>query len=73
LVATLSRTNGAANKIRVDINVTRETKIQLDEVLEAEWVNDRSSDRPERSKSEILEMILRKGIRAWKQLAPVAE
>jgi len=62
-----------AVKTRVDINVTRETKIQVDEVLNADRVKDRREDRPERSKSEILKMILRKGIRAWKQLAPMAE
>ena len=62
-----------AVKTRVDINITAETKARLDEILDAEWAEDRGGDRPERSKSEILEMILRKGIRAWKQLALVAE
>ena len=62
-----------AVKTRVDINITAQTKLELDEILAAEWAEDRGGDRPERSKSEILEMILRKGIRAWKQLALVAE
>ena len=72
-MATLSRTNGAANKVREDVNITRETKHLLDEIVDIELELDRRNDRPERSRSVILEMILRKGIRAWKQLAPVAE
>jgi hypothetical protein len=53
------------NKVRVDINVSRETKLALDRILDAELQEDRRGDRPERSKSDVLEMVLRKGIRAW--------
>ena len=67
LVATLSRTNGAANKIRVDINVTAETKRLLDGIVDSELEDDRRHERPERSKSMILEMVLRKGTRAWQK------
>jgi hypothetical protein len=63
----LSR-DGGANKVRVDINVTAETKHLLDGIVASELEDDRSSDRPERSKSEILEMVLRKGIRAWQSV-----
>ena len=60
---------GAKNKLRVDINVTAETKRQLDGIVTSERENDRRSDRPERSKSAILEMILKKGIRVWENSA----
>ena len=55
-----------ANKVRVDINVTADTKALLDAVIADELEEDRCNDRPERSKSEILEMVLRKGYNAWK-------
>jgi len=61
-----------ANKVRVDINVTADTKTLLDAVIADELEEDRCNDRPERSKSEILEMILRKGCRAWKDFTPGA-
>jgi len=54
-------------KVRVDINVTADTKTLFDIILTDELEADRSNDRPKRSKSEILEMIIRKGYRAWKQ------
>jgi hypothetical protein len=62
----LSRETGA-NKLRVDINVTAETKQLLDRIVGLELQEDRENDRPDRSRSEILEMVLRKGAKAWKQ------
>lgn len=62
----MTRQNGI-NKIRVDISMTTHTKANLDSVVAAELEEDRSRDRPERSQSEILEMVLMKGYRAWKQ------
>ena len=59
--------DSGANKVRVDISVTADTKTHLDNVIAQELEDDRSRDRPERSKSEILEMIIRKGYRAWEQ------
>ena len=60
--------NGAAaNKVRVDINVTAETKHLLDGIVASELEDDRQNDRPERSRSEVLEMILRKGAHAWQE------
>jgi hypothetical protein len=47
--------------------MSADTKADLDHVIATELEEDRSRDRPERSKSEILEMILRKGCRTWKQ------
>jgi len=44
-----------------------ETKALLDTLIADELEEDRSRDRPERSQSEILEMVLRKGYRSWKQ------
>jgi hypothetical protein len=58
---------GGANKVRVDISVSADTKTLLDAIIADEVEEDRSRDRPERSKSEILEMVLRKGCRTWKQ------
>jgi len=54
-------------KVRVEANITTETKHLLDQILASELETDRRQDRPERSKSEILEMVLRKGARTWKQ------
>ena len=62
----MSRESGA-NKVRVDISVTADTKANLDNVIALELEDDRSRERPERSKSEILEMVLMKGYRTWKQ------
>jgi hypothetical protein len=55
----------ASNKVRVDVNVTAQTKELLDKIVNIELEEDRQNDRPERSKSEILEMVLRKGAKAW--------
>jgi len=60
------------NKARFDVNVTAETKRMLEEILEFELAEDRRHDRPERTKSEILEMVWRKGYRFWKGEQPVA-
>jgi hypothetical protein len=60
----MSGANGH-NKVRVDINVTAETKRLLDGIIDFEQQEDRKNDRPERSKSEVLEMVLRKGAHAW--------
>jgi hypothetical protein len=67
----MSRDHGA-NKVRIDINVTADTKRLLDELRQFELAEDRNHDRPERSKSEILEMVLRKGYRSWKSEQPLA-
>ena len=56
-----------ANKVRVDINLTADTKRLLDGIVDVELREDRNNDRPERSRSEILEMVLRKGARTWEQ------
>lgn len=60
----MSGANGR-NKVRVDINVTAQTNDLLDGIVASELEDDRRNDRPERSKSEILEMVLRKGAHAW--------
>lgn len=60
-------TREAANKVRVDINVTAQTKQLLDGIVTAEHQDDWVNDRPERSRSMILEMILRKGAKVWNQ------
>jgi hypothetical protein len=54
-------------KGRVDMNLTFETRNGLREVVEAEREEDRAHDCPERRKTEIYEMIVRKGLRVWKQ------
>jgi len=54
-------------KVRVEANITTETKHLLDQILASELEADRREERPERSNSEILEMVLRKGVRTWKQ------
>lgn len=63
---------GGANKVRVDINVTVSTLAQLKVILTEELDWDEENDRPPRSRSEILEMVLRKGIRAWSAQPEVA-
>lgn len=60
----MSGANGH-NKVRVDINVTAETKRLLDGIIEFEQQEDRKNDRPERSKSEVLETVLRRGAHTW--------
>ena len=40
----------------------------LNRIVDLELQEDRENDRPERSKSEILEMVLRKGAHAWEQI-----
>ena len=50
-------------KSRLDINVTSNLKQALDEIIEAELAEDRRNDRPERSRSVILEMVLWRGVR----------
>jgi hypothetical protein len=55
----------SAPKIRVHINCSADTKATVDSILEYEWEQDRVNDRPKRSKSEILKMILRKGAKTW--------
>lgn len=57
----------AANGIGVDINVTAETKALLEESMAWVLPDNRGHDRPERSVSEISEMILRKDNRAWRE------
>jgi hypothetical protein len=64
----MSGANGH-NKVRVDINVTAETKRLLDGIIDFEQQDDRRNDRPERSKSEVLEMVLRKGAHMWPQIS----
>jgi hypothetical protein len=49
------------------MNLTAETRDGLREVLEVEREEDRMHDRPERRKTEIYEMIVRKGLRVWKE------
>ncbi|MGP8069243.1 MAG: hypothetical protein ACLP5V_05085 [Candidatus Bathyarchaeia archaeon] len=56
-----------ANKVRVDISVTADTKAHLDHLIATELEDNRSRDRPERSRSKVLEMVLIKSCRAWKQ------
>ena len=51
--------------VREDINLTREVKQQLDRIIQREREKDRAGDCRLRSRSSIVEMILRKGIRAW--------
>jgi hypothetical protein len=57
-----------ANKIRVDVNCTAETKRLLDRIVNMERELDRENDRPERSRREILEQVLRKGAKSWQTL-----
>jgi hypothetical protein len=54
-------------KGRVDMNLTADARRMLKEVVEAELEEDRRNDRPERKKTLIYEMIVRKGLRVWKQ------
>ena len=44
-----------------------DTKALLDGIIQQELELDGCSDRPERSKSMILEMVLLKGCRTWKE------
>ncbi len=50
------------NKVRVAISVTVDTKADLDRIIAQELEDDQCHDRPERSKSETLKMVLRKGV-----------
>jgi hypothetical protein len=50
-------------KIRVDMNVTEDTKTLIDVAVDEEKQDDKRNDRPPRSKSAILEAILRQALR----------
>jgi hypothetical protein len=60
---------GGANKVRVDACYTVETKRFLDIIIQQELKEDLENDWPKRprSRSEIIEMLTRKGINAWGQ------
>ena len=49
-------------EIRVDINMTQETKALLDQAVKEEAEEDNRNDRPPRSRSAILEAILRRSL-----------
>ena len=49
------------SKVRVEANITTATKRRLDEIIAEELEKDRRQERPERSKSAILEMVLMMG------------
>jgi hypothetical protein len=49
-------------KIRVDINISGETKALVDAAIDQERQDDIQNDRPPRSKSMILEAILRQAL-----------
>jgi hypothetical protein len=62
----MSRTvleEGSQGKQRFDFNVTRETALHLERIITAQLQDDRNNDRPERTRTAILEMILKKGIK----------
>lgn len=52
-------------KRRLDITVSRECKDLVDRVIHAELQDDATDNRPARTKSAILEMLIRKGVKIW--------
>jgi hypothetical protein len=52
--------------VREDINLTRATKQDLNDVVDAEHEKDDANDYQRRSRSAIVDMLIRKGIRAWR-------
>ena len=52
-------------KRRLDITVSRECKGLVDRIIDIELRADATDDRPCRTKSAILEMLLRKGVKTW--------
>lgn len=52
-------------KRRLDITVSRECKESIQRIIEVELQDDATNDRPSRTKSAIIEMVLRKGVKTW--------
>ena len=50
---------------RLDITLSRECKEVVDRIIHAELQDDALHDRPARTKSAILEMLIRKGAKTW--------
>lgn len=50
---------------RLDITVSRECKELVDRIIQVELRADATDDRPARTKSAILEMLIRKGAKTW--------
>jgi len=53
--------------LREDINISRAVKEQLNRIVQQEHERDQQNDCRPRSRSAILEMLLRKGIRVWER------
>ena len=54
-------------KVREDTNVTQETKALIDHVVEEEAKEDRKNERQPRPRCQLVEMLIRKGYRAWEE------
>ena len=54
-------------KTRLDANVTPETMRQVERIIEEQSRKATREDLPRRSNSEIIEMLIRKGIRTYNQ------
>jgi|GEM_PF-2681736 hypothetical protein len=71
MVAQMSRTiveqktGSSQPRRRLDITVSRECKELVDRIIDLELRADATDDRPSRTKSAILEMLLRKGVKTW--------
>ncbi|MGA3407029.1 MAG: hypothetical protein ABSD49_14970 [Candidatus Bathyarchaeia archaeon] len=65
LSSVLRRRPGSLGKRRLDITVSRECKETVDRIIDIELRADATDDRPGRTKSAILEMLIRKGVKTW--------
>ena len=52
-------------KRRVDITLSRECRDSIERIIQAELEDDALHDRPARTRSAIVEMVLRKGVKTW--------
>ena len=54
-------------KPRWDVNVTPETSRQINEIIEEQKLKAQQEDLAPRSNSQVVEMLIRKGIRTYRQ------
>lgn len=50
---------------RLDITLSQPCRESVDRIIHAELEDDALHDRPARTKSAIIEMVLRKGVKTW--------
>ena len=58
-------TDNSQPRRRVDITLSQQCREQVERIIRAELQDDATHDRPPRTKSAVLEMLIRKGVKSW--------